>query len=120
MVKYDTTYGHGSTGYKGRLFAKETSLQMAPRRIREIAYDGIGVRDWDVSSAYFTFALQAVEKLRIQIQHPHFQLATVRRYIDDRHGAWKSLTLQSKKTTQTKKANISSRAYSADPLYRRI
>ena len=86
MIKYDTTYGQGSTGYKGRLFAKDISTQMTPRRIRGIAYDGIGVRDWGVSRAYFNFALQAVGKLRIEIPHAHSQLATVRSYIDDRQG----------------------------------
>ena len=96
IVKYNATYGQSSTGYKGRLFAKDISLQMAPRRIREIAYEGMGVRDWDVSSAYFNFALQAVQKLRINIPHSHFQLATVRRYIDDKQGAWKSLTTDTK------------------------
>ena len=112
MVKYDTTYGHSSTGYKGRLFAKDISLQMAPRRIREIAYDGLGVRDWDVSSAYFNFALQAVEKLRIKIPRAHFQLETVRSYIDDRQGAWKSLTSATKTYTDVESKYIFSSVFS--------
>ena len=92
FVKYDTTYGHRSTGYKGRRSAKNISLQMAPRRMREIAYDGIGVRDWDVESAYFTFAIQAARKLQIKIPHAHFQLGAVRKYLDDRQNARGSLS----------------------------
>ena len=69
---------------------------MAPRRIREIAYEGMGVRDWDVSSAYFNFAIQAVQKLRINITHSHFQMATVRRYVSDKQGAWNTLTTETK------------------------
>ena len=57
--------------------AKNIPLQKAPLRIRGIAYEGIGVRDWDVESAYFNFALKDIEKLRIKIPHTHFQLATV-------------------------------------------
>ena len=69
VVRYETTYGQSSTGYKGRLFAKNISLQTAPRRLREIAYGALGVRDWDVESAYFTFALQAEGELKINIAH---------------------------------------------------
>lgn len=31
VVKYDTTYGQRSTGYKGRIYAENISTQMAPR-----------------------------------------------------------------------------------------
>ena len=96
LLRYETTYGKSRTGYKGRLFAKNISLQTAPRSLREIAYDGLGVRDWDVESAYFTFALQAVEKLEINFAHPNFQMATVRKYLGDRRSAWDSLNSEKK------------------------
>ena len=45
LEKYSATYGQGSTGYEGGLFAKNIAPRPAHRRIREIAYEGIGVRD---------------------------------------------------------------------------
>ena len=71
----------------GRLFARNISPQTAHRRIREIAYEGIGVRDWGVESAYFNFAFRAIAKLRIKIPRPHFQLSTVGKYTPDRESA---------------------------------
>ena len=92
LAKYTTKYGRRSAGgYSGRLFAKNTSPQQAPRRIREIAYQGLGVRDWDVQSAYFAFAYQDVAKLRPKLQDPAFQLSTVKRYLEDRKSAWGSM-----------------------------
>ena len=96
VVRYETTYGQRRTGYKGRLFAKNISLQTAPRRLRGIAYEGLGVRDRDVESAFFTFALQAVEKLKINIPHSNLQLATVRKYLGDQRSARESLNSEKK------------------------
>ena len=92
LVEYGATYGQSSTGYKGRRFAKNISTQMAPRILRGIAYEGVVVRDWDVESVYFSFALQAVGELKIKTPHANFQLEAVRKYLGDRQNAWESLT----------------------------
>ena len=119
LVKYTTKYGRIAGGYSGRLFAKNTSPQQAPRRIREFAYQGLGVRDWDVQSAYFAFAYQDVAKLRPKLQDPAFQLSTVKRYLEDRKSAWASVAWGKSGIIPTPSASIYAPSYSTDRQYRR-
>ena len=90
-VRYVTRYSQSSSGYRGRVYAQGVALSKAPRRLRQISYDGMGVRDWDVEMAYFTLATQIVDKLRIQIKCPYFNMDTLRLYIRDKHAVWGSL-----------------------------
>ena len=91
-VSYKTRYRQSSTGYQGRLFADGVAMANAPRRVRAIAYRDIGVCDWDVSMAYFTFAAQAIDKLAIEQDGPYFRLETVKKYISDRDCVRKSIS----------------------------
>ena len=91
VVSYSTRYRQSSTGYKGRLFAEGVALSKAPRAIRAIAYSDLDVRDWDVSMAYFTFASQAVDKLMIDQDNPHFRLETVKAYIRSKETVYESM-----------------------------
>ena len=90
-VSYSTRYRKSSTGYKGGLFAEGVSLSKAPRAIRAIAYSGLAVRDWGVSMAYFTFASQAVDKLRIDQDIPYFRLGAVKAYISSKETVYESM-----------------------------
>ena len=62
-----------------------------PRRIRQVAYEGLDVCDWDVEMAYFTIAAQVVDKLRAQINSPYFSMSTIKLYISDRSAIWASI-----------------------------
>ena len=90
-VSYQTRYSHSQSGYKGRLYAQGVALSKTPKRIRQVAYKGLQVQDWDIQMAYFTFAAQAVEKLQVQINSPYFRLDTVKMYIEDRVKVWESI-----------------------------
>ena len=46
MCKYLTKYKKSSAGYKGRLHADGPPMQQFPRRLRQVAYDGLEVVDW--------------------------------------------------------------------------
>ena len=90
-VTYLTRYRHSQGEYKGRLYAEGTALSKTPKRLRQVAYKGLGVEDWDIRMAYFTFAAQAVEKLKVQMHSPYFRLDTVKVYLKDREKVWTSL-----------------------------
>ena len=49
-----------------------------PRRLGQIAYGGIEVRDWDVEMANFKFSAHIVDKLRVKIDYPYFNMDTLR------------------------------------------
>ena len=70
-----------------------------------------------MESAYFNFALQAIEKLQVKIPHTHFQLAEVRKYTSDRERV--EITEFREKATPIANANLSSRAYLAGSKYPR-
>ena len=57
----------------------------------EISYVGMGVGDWVVEMAYFTIDTQIVDKLRIQIDAPYFNMEQVRLYIRDNPVVWNSI-----------------------------
>ena len=90
-VSFPTKYAQSSSGYRGRVYAEGVALSKAPRRLRQIAYEGADVRDWDVAMAYFTFATQIVDKLGIQIPSPYFNMDTLRLYITDKRAIWNSI-----------------------------
>ena len=84
-VTFTTRYVQSASGYRGRVYAQGVALSKVPRRLRKIAYDGMGARDWDVAMAYFIFETQNVDKLGIQIASPYFNMNTIRIYIRDKH-----------------------------------
>ena len=88
---YITKYTQSRSGYKGRLYAQGVGLSKAPKRIRKVAGGGLGIRDWDVETAYFTFDPQVVEKLQIQIESPYFLLREVTLYIEEKETKWRSI-----------------------------
>ena len=90
-VSYVTRYNLCSSGYEGRVYAQGVALSKMPRRIRQVAYEGLDVRDWDVEMAYFTISAQVVDKLRVQINSPHFSMSTLKLYISDRSAIWASI-----------------------------
>ena len=90
-VTYTTKYARSKEGYQGRVYAQGVALSKVPRRIRQIAYTGISVRDWDIEMAYFTFAAQVADKLQPILSCPHFQMDTLRLYIRDRRSIWNSI-----------------------------
>ena len=90
-VSFTTKYVQSASGYRGRVYAEGVALSKVPRRLRQIAYEGMAVRDWDVAMAYFTFATQIVDKLGIQIASPHFNMDTLRLYIMDKRTIWNSI-----------------------------
>ena len=81
VFPYECSYGLGPRGNIGRLYAKNSAPQRISRRMRQIAYQGLDIRDFDVEAAHFSIALQAVEKLHIDIPCPYFTLANVRHYL---------------------------------------
>ena len=90
-VRYVTRYSQSSSGYRGRVYAQGVALSKVPRRLRQISYEGMGARDWGVEMAYYTLATQIVDKLRIEIKCPYFNMDTTRLYIRDKHAVWNSL-----------------------------
>ena len=88
---YTTKYARSKEGFQGRVYAKGVALSKIPRRVRQVAYTGIGVRDWDIEMAYFTFAVQVADKLHPILNCPHFQMDTLRLYIRDRKFIWDSI-----------------------------
>ena len=90
-AKYLTRYRHIQGGYKGRLYAEGAALSKTPKRLRQVAYEGLGVVGWDIRMAYFTFASQDVEKLQVQMSSPYFRLDTVKMYLREREKVWASL-----------------------------
>ena len=73
------------------MYAQGVALSKMPRRIRQVAYEGLDVRDWDVEMAYFTIAAQVVDRLRAQIKSPYFSMSTLKLYIRDRSAIWASI-----------------------------
>ena len=90
-VSYTTTYAKCKDGYQGRVYAQGVALAKVPRGIRQISYDGLGVRGWGVEMAYFTFDVQIVDKLKMKISCPHFQMDTLRLYLMNRRPIWNSI-----------------------------
>ena len=82
-VSYTASYRKSSTGYKGRLITDGVSMAQSPMRVRAVAYRDLGLRDWDVSMAYFAFSAHAVYKLEIKRDIPYFRLETVKKYTVD-------------------------------------
>ena len=90
-VSYATKYARCKEGYPGRVYAQGIALSKMPRRVRQVAYTGLNVRDWDVEMAYFTFAVQVVDKLKPKLASRHFHMDTLRMYLRDRRSFWNSL-----------------------------
>ena len=90
-VCYTKRYEQSASGYRGRVYAKGVAQSKVPRRIRQIAYDGMDARGWGVEMAYFTFATQISDKLRIKIDIPYFNMETLRLYIRDKDAVWNSI-----------------------------
>ena len=80
-VSYTTTYARCKDGYPGRVYAQGVALSKMHRGVRQIAYTGLGVRDWEAEMAYFTFAVQVVGKLNPRLGCPYFHMDTLRAYI---------------------------------------
>ena len=90
-VEYTTRYKQSNSGYKGRLYAKCVALSKAPKRIRQIAQSGLGIREWGVRMAYFAFSAHDVDKLKVQLQSPYFRPNTTKLYTRERKTIWDSL-----------------------------
>ena len=86
-VRYTTRYSQSSSGYRGRVYAQGVAFSNGNRRLLHLAYDGMGARDWGVEMAYFTFATQIADKLRIKIGCPYSNMDTQMLYTRDKHVA---------------------------------
>ena len=84
-MRYTTRYSQSTSGYRGRVYAQGVAVPKVPRRLMHLAYDGMDVRDWDVAMAYFTCDTQIVDKLRLKIYCPYFNMDALRLYIRGKH-----------------------------------
>ena len=96
VFAYECNYGPGPSGYIGRLYAKNYGAQRISRRLRQIAYQGLDVRDFDMEAAHFTIAVQAVGKLQIDMTVPYYKLENVQHYLLNKTETWGKLALDYK------------------------
>ena len=73
------------------VYAQGVALSKMPRRIRQVAYEGLDVRGRDVGMAYFTISAQVADKLQVQINSPYFCMGTLKLYIRDMRTIWVSI-----------------------------
>ena len=83
-VSYTTRYKQINIGYKWGLYSHGVAPSKVPKRIRQIAQSGIGIRDWGAKVTYFASAAQDVGKLQVQNQSPYFRLDTSKMYLRER------------------------------------
>ena len=117
-VSYSARYRQRSKCYECILSEDGVALAKATTsRVRAIAYLDLGVRDWDVSVAYFAFRAHDVDKLEIKHDIPYFMLEAVKKYIADRDFARKSIWA-ARPTTESICKSMRRRAFNGGALCR--